>query len=259
MDKNRLLADLDALLGGGKKQKAPEVVTVDPNKKRENVNELYTSLQNAFRKVKNRAENTPVVPFMKNITPRNMATFQAPLEKQTKQLPNTVKSAFPITQTPEAVGEQVRQVGRVMTGKPTAGDVAGAVLPMAGSMKLKKVLSSADELASEQEKFAVIMNKIADHDALSIGGVEGASDFIANEGKIRNELIGFAQDIFGKKAVYKKRINDIKDMLFQYIRADDYVTKTGPAKPLLNKKPIVQKKPTAEDAFFLKKIVLDTK
>lgn len=257
MDKKKLLGDLTALFGLTTNQPKQKVETVDPNEPP--VQRKFKELQNTFREVANRAVNQPIIPFAKGVTAKNMEKFVVPLEKETKNLSNTIKSTFPIVQVPEAIGEQVRQAGRIMMGKPQALDVAGAVIPMAGSMKLKKVLSEADELVSEKEKFAVIMDRIAAHDALSAGGVEGASDYILNEGKIRQSIVDFAKEIFGKKAIQKKQIEDVKDMLFQYIRAEDYDKTAQKAKPFLNKKPIVQKKPTEDDLFFLKKIVLDAR
>lgn len=70
MDKKKLLSDLDALLTGGKKEKKPEVVTVDPAKKTEG---FFSTLQGALQKVVTKAVNQPVLPWT-NITPKKIAT-----------------------------------------------------------------------------------------------------------------------------------------------------------------------------------------
>jgi len=86
--------------------------------------------------------NTPILPFIPQVTPNRMASYKAPFEDQTQNIPQSVRNAFPITQIPEQIGSTVRQIGRFASLKPDVMDVATAPLMFMGGVKAKEIPTS---------------------------------------------------------------------------------------------------------------------
>lgn len=96
-----------------------------------------------FPAIQKQAMKTPIMPFIPQVTPQKLSTFQAPLEQTTQnlmaklpqRLQQPVSNAFPITQVPSLVGEQVRQVGRVAGLQPNKMDLVMGGLMAVGGIK----------------------------------------------------------------------------------------------------------------------------
>lgn len=106
-------------------------------------NPMMDKITQVGRDVIGAVGNTPILPFIPQITPNRMASYKAPLEDQTQNIPQAARNAFPITQIPEQIGSTVRQIGRFASLKPDAMDLATAPLMFMGGVKAKEIPTSA--------------------------------------------------------------------------------------------------------------------
>jgi len=118
---------------------------------RQNFQPLQQIIPKAVGQVQQRAQQTPILPFLPGLTPKAMSTYQAPGEQQVQKMNPLLKNILgPISDVPGFVGENVRQVGRFTGLQPNALDVATLPLMM-GGLKAKGSLSEASKLAATEK------------------------------------------------------------------------------------------------------------
>lgn len=129
-----------------------------------------------------------------------LATYQAPFEQQAARLPQPIQSAFPITQVPMNVGEQVRSVGRIASGKPTALDLAQVGFSAAGIVKPRVPIGyGAKELSFIKKAYSPeVRSQIGKFAQMVEQNPTGANR--ANLGALGDEIQTIAEATFGKKA-----------------------------------------------------------
>jgi hypothetical protein len=150
-----------------------------------------------------------------NIGPK-LAQWKAPLETQSMKLPSFIQSGMPITQVPQNVGEQVRQIGRFTSLKPTKMDLV-TLAPIAMGILKPKTTTGVESAVK------LLRSKLTSQDVDAIGEfaqiVETKGGRVAIRPELGNTIHSLAKNVFGNEAENwsNQKIKNVFDVVLQRI------------------------------------------